>query len=111
MCIRDSTYYYRLKQVDENGDFRYSSLSGVTSCESISDEKIEVVKHFEFGIYSVNKTTSRALIYVYDISGKKLLETIANGNSIVIDLSNHPTGIYLLHYINNGNNETIKLIQ
>lgn len=106
-----NTYYYRLKQVDETGDFRHSPISDVINCEMMSDAKIDVVKQFEFGIYSVNKITAKAVIYIYDISGRKLLETISNGNSMVIDLSDHPTGIYLLHYSNNGVNETIKLIQ
>lgn len=106
-----NTYYYRLKQVDENGDFKYSSISDVKNCHPISGKKIEVVKHFQFGLYTVNETTSNALIYIYDISGRKLLETSVSNNPTVIDLSNHPTGIYLLHYVNNGINETIKLIQ
>lgn len=85
----------------------------------ISDIKEEEVSVFVYpqpsaGVFNLqfSKELSEATIEVYDLTGNKikLLELIGNtNNSVKIDLSGNPTGIYLARIRYNNTVRTVKL--
>jgi hypothetical protein len=108
--LEKGVYYYRIKQVDLNGDYSYS--------------EIKVVDHQEtgFGIIYPNpgkdiftiKVNNTTTIVIMDIQGK--IVRIFNPNisetysSKTIDLSDLSSGIYLINFFSKTSKITKKLI-
>ena len=109
--------YYRIKQVDVNGDFNYSELRTVNILDSYYDimsvnpnptnDRTEIV----FNDYS----NENAELKIFDMSGNLVehasISCQKGGNRMEIDLSNHQDGIYMLNLTTNNKTYTSKLIK
>lgn len=87
--IDDKTYsginYYRIKQVDYNGQYEYSEVISV------------MVKKERIGVYP-NPTSN--MLYLDDFSNYSIVNSkgqrVVNGRGNRVDLSNLPNGIYIV---------------
>ncbi len=105
-------YYYRLKQVDYNGDLKYSKIilienkSTVCNCGVYSEDGNTV--------YTLSCTNlNNVALILYDINGKKLqsFENISDSKFVIIDLNPYKNGIYILKIIGIDKIETVKLLK
>lgn len=106
-----ATVYYRIAQIDQNGDHAYSSV------ESVSEQKQSGLKVFpnpaidqiEVQIGSVAATTT---VKVYSISGTLMYsQPISGKTQVTIQLDKWPSGIYILITDTQGVIRTTKFIK
>ncbi|MCB0738215.1 MAG: T9SS type A sorting domain-containing protein [Bacteroidetes bacterium] len=84
-----STIYYRLKQIDHNGNYQYSAVKTLNF-------KLETLNSF-----AVYPNPANALVYLSEIANIKLInsngETLLEAKNVKeIDVSAFPSGIYFL---------------
>lgn len=99
-------YFYRLKQIDNDGTFAYSDTIQIFYQQSsVSDEKISEIKFslqndldsHTLIIRSSDKNFSGELSFeIYNILGKKVFSKITSFTPIVLNYSNLPSGINLI---------------
>ena len=105
--------YYRLKQVDNNGNYTYSSIA-----------KISFAGEIPFSIYpnpAVNTVslvipanTSASVVNIFDMAGKKVMENEVSANTVsqTLDVSKLPSGSYRVVLIQpNAALQTISLMK
>ncbi len=106
--------YYRLKQVDFDGKFAYSSLVSATVVGALNI--FDLVKIYPnptsvdviLDIPTTDKIISTVL---YNSSGELLLEKEFNPNAPHLDLSSRPSGLYLLKLISSDGYRIYPLIK
>ncbi len=112
--------YYRLKQVDFNGDFEYSSIIAVSKGKTGDGVTIETINPNPFTqqlhVTLNNVSEGNVTIAVYDMSGKVLYThtQITGSGKLVIDLnelSNLPEGVYVLSVTNGSETIRQKLVK
>ena len=104
--------YYRLKQVDFNGEFEYSKIIAVSNSKQGNGVTIEAINPNPFteklNLTLNNVSEGNVTIEVYDMSGRKhyTQTTLSGGQgTLSIDLSslaNLAKGVYIVN-IRNGN--------
>ncbi len=102
--------YYRIKQVDFDGEFDYSKVEIISSLIERASYNIELYPNpaRSYVVVGWNDGSKNGKVQVVDLSGKLVLEQNAgNSNSIRIDLTNFDTGIYFVKY-NNGRENMVK---
>jgi len=94
--------YYRLRQVDFDGQFEYSSL--ITIANKIEHKDISIYPNPFYDYLNIeytSETTENAIISISDITGriiqKQNITTVKGNNQLSLDLSNLPKGSFLLH--------------
>lgn len=100
------TSYYRLKQTDFNGDFKYSNIVSVQKIEN----DFEIVSsnytqsENQFAVYFNCNTNCLITLELYDLTGKKVYSSIENtlgkNSEITISTKKFIKGIYLLKAFN-----------
>lgn len=110
--------YYRLKQVDFNGQFRYSST---ISIESAYEENLEVHNLYPNPgqqFFTVDLSVQKAeLVHftLYDTYGKtvqQFTQLVQGNQSVVIDAANSSAGIYHLQITTaSGTSRTLPLVR
>ncbi len=102
---KNTTSYYRLKQVDFNGNYTYSDIK----CVYPSVDVIEIIsiypnpadKEITFELISTQDT--KVNIYIIDNLGRKIIHKKSNiykgSNILKIDISNLCAASYILHII------------
>lgn len=105
------TAYYRLKQVDFDGAFSYSSIIAATC---ISDTKVNIYPNPFNDYIMVDLKTNYSKIILTNAVGQfiKEINLLANQNILKIDLADFPKGIYFIKLIGTDNSIlTKKLIK
>ncbi len=97
----NGTNYYRLKQVDFNGESSYSSIIAVQFLE----EKEPVLIQNNNSI-NIKNNFNNVTVYLYDISGRLMLKT----NKSTINTNKLSKGIYTLRILSNTKEKHWKLI-
>ena len=104
--------YYRLKQVDADGKFKYSDIESINN-RSLDQVKLypnPVTKGFtlEHPLAEVNGTLS-----VFNMAGAEMLnKTVLKGTTqTYVDIANLPIGMYLVRYKVNGELISQKIIK
>ncbi len=103
-------YYYRLKQVDFDGKFEYSNI--VSAKIESNTKQIRLVPNPARDIVrlELNETLKeKTIISIYNTQGKRLKDIFYN-ESLEIDISLLPKGIYFLNIKNSEIDQTKKLI-
>jgi hypothetical protein len=103
------TYFYKLKEVDNDGSYIYSNIIPLNTLYNAQD--IRVYPNPSTGIVNISNTSlTIRQINIYSISGT-LLQSIKGGNSIIIgDLTEQSNGIYYCDIIFNSGNTIYKTI-
>lgn len=109
--------FYRIKQVDYNGDYTYSNIRIVNIENVISFNKLKVFPNPTDGILNLTwngNAEGPKQVVISDLHGKQVLnETILKiegNNHYTIDVSNIKTGVYLIQTVTNGYTEKLKLV-
>jgi hypothetical protein len=112
-----STVYYRLRQVDIDGSFKYSDVIAVSESDN---NKVEI-KLFpnpiaDYGVVELNTTAGEAQLDVIDLNGQTLHTLNVNCsdglNTILMnDLNRLNAGIYVLRINNNGVYHYLKFVK
>ena len=105
--------FYRLKQVDNDGNYTYSKIVTVDFISLAGVFKIfpnPAVNSIKISL-PLNSEISR--IDVYDVNGKKWLEKLINTNtdSQTLDVSNLAAGIYQVTLTQGSQQKTIKMVK
>ena len=99
--------YYRLKQVDFDGKFKYSEICSIENSNSgisFYPNPVRNELNIECNFSDISKANS---IFVTDIAGKQLIvPSVFNNSKVVLDCSNLAEGIYFLKIII-GDNEVV----
>lgn len=105
-----STVYYRIKQVDKDGEFDYSDVKSVNLKQGIS---LAVYPNPVSDVLSVKHPTSVNRVTIINLEGKKLLEkTVANDTiSTDINVASLQVGTYIVVVDTNGEQSSTKFIK
>jgi len=97
--------YYRLKQVDFDGNFEYSEVrvvefKGTNNLEiSVFPNPTTTYLNIEYG----SSIASTEEMVLYNVAGKVITQfTLTNGDRHQIDVSGYPSGTYFLQALNQG---------
>lgn len=94
----EGKYYYRIKQVDLDGKYDYSSIQ--LSIQNSEGREVAVVPNPTRGTFRIRnmKASSISKIRIYNILGERMPFELTSGNeTIVVDMENHvPKGHYVL---------------
>lgn len=104
--------YYRLKQVDFNGEINYSPVRSVDRREGI--EKLEVSPNPSSGLVSVTTGVPAIEISVWSLMGENVMEYIPVNKQVdyELDISHLKSGIYYMRIsYQNGQNNVVKLVR
>lgn len=113
--FNNNTSYYRIKQVDYNGEFRYHRIVA-SNCYK---NEFEVVNHQLTGDkldLTVNSNENEnVIIYLYDLQGRLIIEysyQLTQGNNkINLNHIHIESGIYLINIVGEAHHYQTKLIR
>ncbi|MBL4703936.1 MAG: lamin tail domain-containing protein [Flavobacteriales bacterium] len=109
---KDGINYYRIKQVDFNGDFEYFGPIAVVFGQNSNDDKVvayPIPCNNQLHI-SLNKFENE-VVEIYDISGKKLELSIATRlDCLIVDVSDYANGQYIIKIISSARIRTGRVI-
>lgn len=94
---RSNTTYFRLKAVDNDGQFTYSAIitvEGVGNCAT--ETTLKVSPNPTGNIVNLQGTAAGNIITLYDMNGKKMTGCIATGTSQSISIGMFAKGNYIL---------------
>ncbi|MBP9688604.1 MAG: SBBP repeat-containing protein, partial [Bacteroidia bacterium] len=86
--------YYRLKQVDFNGNFEYSKIVSVNF--ENTNPNIELYPNPTTGEIIINSNSLQNYISIYNFKGTIILSSIESSNRFKIDLKNFNAGMYFI---------------
>jgi hypothetical protein len=91
--------YYRLKQIDQDGNFKYSEIVSISINNLQNDNLFKInpnPTNNNVDIKFFNKLKTNAIISIYDINGKRLImnEIESLESDYNMDLSQLPKGIF-----------------
>lgn len=95
--------YYRLKQIDYDGQFNYSNMEYV-KLESDGNRTFHLYPNPTNSVFKIQEEFDNVSIQILSPNGT-LLKVLSNQSSpIEIDLSSLPTGLYFVKVVNGHNN-------
>ncbi|WP_304066557.1 T9SS type A sorting domain-containing protein [Pedobacter glucosidilyticus] len=105
-----STVYYRIKQVDKDGEFDYSDVKSVNLKQGIS---LAVYPNPVSDVLSVKHPTSVNRVTIINLEGKKLLEKAVSNDTISTDINvaSLHVGTYIVVVDANGEQSSAKFIK
>jgi len=106
-------YYYRLKEVDTDATFEYSSIRSVESgtCESrLSVEFYPNPTHDEVNIKSYSPVK---MLEILTIGGKQVYQTLpsANQTELKVNVQNFSQGLYIVNIVNAEGKYSSKILK
>ena len=105
--------YYRIKQVDFDGAYDYSSVEMVSRSLERAELSIDLYPNPASDYTLVESTTGarNGQVKVIDINGKVVADLAQDASTPVrIDLSNFDRGVYFVKYINGDENTVKRLV-
>lgn len=101
--------YYRLKQTDFDGNFKYSDIIAAENCiENVSE--LTIYPNPNIGIFTVESSENKYELSITNVLGEKLFSRKNQSEKSNIDLSNQPNGFYLLQIKSGNGIESKKII-
>ncbi len=97
-------YYYRLKQVDLDDSYQYSRVISVKISDKLSVRIFPNPVSDQMNIQSEIEINS---VEIINSLGVKLQSNAVNKNSLQLDMSKFPSGLYIIRV----NNETFKIVK
>ncbi len=111
--VNNYTIYYRLKQVDKNGEAKYSNII-VSKNNELIRTAVTIYPNpivDKLTIKSPQPFKNASLRILNSTGGVELVKNSLQGNEITLDMSTKPKGLYLLELNNEGDITTHKLIK
>lgn len=103
--------YYRLKQLDIDGKFTYSSIAPVKFAEALQAQ-VNIFPQPANNELNVSVAgASEFSIAITNINGQKVFESHSDSNILNINLSNFDSGVYTLNIVSNNVATTTKFIK
>lgn len=109
--------YYRLKQVDLNGEYNYSSVVRVDQANA-NQWNVKVYPNPSTGLFSIHTGMSEMnnlSITVTDLNGREVYHQVVKSldttTDLAVDLTNENTGIYFVKVRWNDEVKVVKLIK
>ena len=114
---RAPLYYYRLKSIDKDGDFKYSAIVRIRTASkgwTVETTPNPFTNMIQINIESDVKDD--AVYTLTDMSGKQLLKqpiTLSAGNNAfeITDAGKFAKGVYILNIIASQQKQTIKIVK
>ena len=105
--------YYRLKQVDYDGNYTYSNVAAVTFENVAAIFKIFPNPAVNSVYLSLPSSTGTSVINVFDFNGKKVMEKQISSNTVSqsLDVSTLAAGVYQVTLVQGTQQQTVKLIK
>ena len=105
-----STVYYRLKQVDNDGKFKYSDVVSANVKSSLS---VKIYPNPVVNVLSVSHPSEASRLAIVNLQGKKLIQqTIAlNATSTEVNVSSLQTGTYIIMLEGKGIKSSLKFVK
>ena len=113
----EGTNYYRLKQTDYNGQYKYSSIVAI---DLNSDSQFAILNTFsassESGLEVTYTCSAKddVVFDLYDLMGQKVFSihptSHSSSNKLVIPTNLYPKGIYLLNFSNGEKTISKKIV-
>ena len=105
--------YYRLKQVDYDGNSTYSNIVGLTFANIAIIFQVfpnPAVNSIKVSLPSITETS---VINVFDLNGKKVLEKQIGANIVLqsLDVSTLAAGVYQVTLVQGAQQQTVKLVK
>jgi len=110
------TYYYRLKQVDNNGEEKFYGPESITfAAEALAVKAYPNPFSRSFETHFAADANQEVTLVVINALGKEILTKQVQAsrglNSLEIDLGSQPAGMYFLSIISNSGKQQVKLIK
>lgn len=102
----NSQNYYRIKQVDFDGD---NEFHGPVVVYFDSEETVQVLNLDNYLKINLNKSPGKLQVKLYDINGKLRFKKETSGNNVVIPTAKLNSGIYIVQ-LNSGEHRIRKKI-
>ena len=104
--------YYRLKMIDQNGEFTYSNILAI---KNTAKSNLSILNNPVRNSINVShqKAGANASISIIGMDGKTILKHYTPENSLqeLLDVSTLMPGAYVLSFINEGVIESVKIIK
>ena len=109
---QNSINYYRLKQMDYDGQFDYSPIRSVTIDNIQTPVSIfpNPVKDGTLTLQLENYDDYEIQINIYDLTGRKWLQQTSFATNTMLNVSDLSTGIYLMEIATNGQTIRQKIV-
>jgi hypothetical protein len=95
--------YYRLKQIDYDGAFEYSSVVSVEVPQDGNDSDIQVfpnpVHDGQLNVVIPESKNVNKSVHLYDQIGRAVLHKSISENNTILSVSKFPAGIYFLEVV------------
>jgi hypothetical protein len=96
----DGVQYYRLQQVDFNGDLSYSDIIAVDVLRSAN--VIHIYPNPTSSVCTITETATNGIIIVVNDTGQEVFRCQGADGNTSIDISKLPAGLYMIWYVSNG---------
>lgn len=101
--------YYRLKQTDVDGVFKYSDVIAVKSKKDIQFSCTYYGASKELWIFGTEDMNERKEIEMIDLSGTLIYKTVITGNNVKINTAPFANGFYILKIEGESTNCSLKV--
>ncbi|HTB52316.1 MAG TPA: T9SS type A sorting domain-containing protein [Ferruginibacter sp.] len=92
------TGFYRLKIIDEDGSFVYSNVLSVYNGTSVTGHISAYPNPATTEVF-VRDLTEKSVVHVIDMLGRVLTTALSTSSTMPIDVSNYPTGMYIIQVV------------
>ncbi|MCC7400714.1 MAG: T9SS type A sorting domain-containing protein [Chitinophagaceae bacterium] len=103
-----STNFYRLKMVDIDGSFKYSSVLKINLDGAL---KFDVFPNPANSSITVSGISENQIVKLLSSDGKLLLQKRVSGESMTMDISKYSPGLYILQYFDGTSLQSRKIIK
>ncbi|WP_118973262.1 T9SS type A sorting domain-containing protein [Taibaiella koreensis] len=105
------TNYYRLRQVDRDGQFSYSKVVALTNAGATQQFSVSPNPTKGKVFFSVSTLSNEAVLTIADLYGRELKRMKPVATVTEIDLSAWTAGTYFLHYSDGLYRESVKVVK
>lgn len=102
------TNLYRIKIIDINGEVKYSNILKV----NLSGKgNFEIYPNPAKDVVTINGIKANQVVKLVNAEGRELVQKISTGQSITLDVSKYPAGMYLVLYFDGEKMQQQKIMK
>jgi Secretion system C-terminal sorting domain len=102
------TGFYRLKMLDMDGHFKYS---GILKINFSGSPQFEVYPNPVKDVITIGGIRGNGNIRLINAEGRQVLQKISAGQSMTVDVSKYPSGIYVVLYSDGEKTQSQKILK